>query len=324
MKLTAIVASLLTTRNADFSIDIPDDLISIDASYNKKKKWIGAGNRDKTGRAQASRSLIYSLREQFVLKKSSGGGGKQDKQQDHLMMGKCDIKIASKEGYKIPPSFSEKLSETLKMTGPPLHPPNETRLPMPQLLNLIKQKKELGAQRGEIIALIGRWPERELDRLLSSSIVSKVGVNSVRYVHHSFLTPWMVQANKRNFNGTEEIIKYLPSLWRHPTGEGEKRVICTFMSAVIGHLMTFPGQSEDSLLNHFSTIIPGVQLLEILDLLLAGKCIEITEIPLLESPMLFKSGDTSTTGKTSRTIRCYDITPDALLLLSRYKSILDP
>ena len=178
----------------------------------------------------------------------------------------------------------------------------------------------------------------KLKTLVSKNVLYRVGVDSFRWVHRDFITPWVVnsydsastssettQERPAKKHQVEKPVQYLAKVWRRPTGEVDLNTLFSFMSGIIGFLVNNPGVKKDAILGHFSICAPATQLLEVLELLDSAGCIITTEIPVQPKLRLFSSRfpANSQSGHQPQMETFYEASASSLLILSHIRAQME-
>lgn len=200
-----------------------------------------------------------------------------------------------------------------------------------KFIEFIASKKELGADFNELQSFSATSSvENKLTILTDKKIVHRVGVSNFRYIHRDFITPWVVHSVASSRSATESgddstpskkhqgesKIEFVAKVWRTPTGEADLKTLFTLMEAMIGFLMSHPGQKMEAILKHYHICAPATQLIEVMELLETAGCLSITKIPQKKKMSLFSrpSEDAADGLQTF-----YEASPSALLVLSHIR-----
>jgi len=112
-----------------------------------------------------------------------------------------------------------------------------------------------------------------------------------------------------------KMIHYLPKFWKNAFGQLDKRVMIIFLSGILGHVIANPGITNTDLINYFKLCLPPVQTIELVDLLVAAKCIDRKEHIVESYLTLFGAPE-------QFTLFYYEPTPQAFLSICAIKNLL--
>jgi hypothetical protein len=317
----SLASSILTTRNASFSIEIPDDFVSLDEESPFMK------NQESTSSRKAySRSILYVVREQLSNKTHKDFNTKL---QDILRVGHCRLSLNVKNIVKPKETFKKQLEMMMSNVLMVRYPPSNTEI---NIIKLIQSKKEVGARWEDFQTLPNPPTIDKLNSMIERNIIYRVGVNNFTWVHRESVSPWVVnsyesESSPRGESSSElsvkkhqggKIVQYIAKVWRKPTGEVDLKTIFTFMSSIIGFLMSHPGQTKDAILAHFHICAPAAQLMEVIELLDSAGCLVTTTLPVSPKPRLFSSRFTTNDQQQEETF--YEASASSLLILSHIRS----
>lgn len=154
--------------------------------------------------------------------------------------------------------------------------PTQTPSAQHSLLQLIEAQKEVGASRQQIEAH-GSFPQELITSWIRAGLVYRVGVCEARFVHLAHLSPWVVEGAKGRF---------VARCWKRPDGSLNAQVLFKLMAAVMGRVRSLPGLSLSQLARHFSMLMSGVEVVEVVELLEAGACLARSKVER-KRPSLF-------------------------------------
>ncbi|RWS06993.1 general transcription factor 3C polypeptide 1-like protein [Dinothrombium tinctorium] len=317
----AIVTSLLTSRNARFEINLPENIISFDENkLSPKQSESLKGECSKMPKILwSSRLALHAFRQHLSLDVKDGRS-----MQDNLVLSKCHV--TCKLRHPIDPDFDSLnylLDKQMKFIDNVTAHDDSVGS---ELSQFIKSKKELGTTKEQIIEFSqGFWPEAEMMELLENDFVYRVGVTVFRYVHHDYINPWLVHSILYRYPSSSRPtsdsrpVKFIARCWKNPNGSLDTRVLFKYISAIFGHIYINPGIAECELISNFHICLPPIQVIEILELLVASKCVIITEMDIISKFTLFESNELP-----KKHMRYYEATADAFTIICRLKSILSP
>lgn len=325
----ALASSVLTTRSGHFSITIPNDFIQLNEGSPYLKS--GSGSSLQLDNRSNSRSILYAMRENLTAKNQKDYNNKV---QDILNIGQCSLVLKMKEPVVPNDKFHTQLQELMQNYSPSKSSITDHDI---QVIKFIQSKKELGVS-WEELQKMSRISMAKLKTLVSKNVLYRVGVDSFRWVHRDFITPWVVnsydsastssettQERPAKKHQIEKPVQYLAKVWRRPTGEVDLNTLFSFMSGIIGFLVNNPGVKKDAILGHFSICAPATQLLEVLELLDSAGCIITTEIPVQPKLRLFSSRfpANSQSGHQPQMETFYEASASSLLILSHIRAQME-
>jgi len=312
----ALVASLTTSRNVTFDIEIPDNFVGIDTmkldTELSTRIYNGSiGVKPFEDPKSASRYALYAFRQQLTL------DGKDLKQhaQDYLVINKCSIKATS-SSIGINFARLDQIIKSQEIMVPPRlsSKSNEYK----SLITFIKSFKELGASKESIMLFNKKmWPERAIVKLMETREVFKVGVISFRYVHFDYISHWLVHSIAMNpKTEVEEEVCFIPLFWKNPYGKVNRKILFRYMATVLAYIMISPGISQKNLITRLDTLLPPVQVLDIIETL---KAIEtVKEIQLPETKLVFPfDEDNNQNVKDVNKLIYYEAASDCVIRLSK-------
>ena len=335
------VVSLLTSRSAKFTVSIPEDFIALDKDnpFAKSCNRLPGDILMSGDKRCSSRSVLYAFREQLSLNTKQP----RDKIQDYLVLNKCTVSVESTIRNPLSHLFA---SATQTLFSKPVFTPIPDQV-RDELDQLIQSRKELGCTRQEIESSFGVFPHRSLTEMVHAKVVYRVGVNTFRWVHRNFLAPWIVRSasrissavsdanERRQRRESQHDIEYIAKVWRRPSGDPDTSILYKLMAAIVGHVMTYPGISQDAILSHFHITAPATQLLEMIELLISGGCISMVIISSrpktrlfssVSSCSLFEADDSHRLDDDASSIRAaerfFEVTPNGILILSQVREEL--
>jgi len=308
----ALMTSLFAAGNQKFVIDIPDNFVVIESKSDPTDTKTTPFFDDPRN---SSRSLL-AFRQHLSNSISNAHSDINKNLQDILVLAKCKISCFPVEHNY----FNEKLfsAHLNYLNKPLLNEESSGKLSetFEQLADFIANKKELGATESDVIDAGCGWKEKDIKALEDKDIICRVGVAQFRWVHKKCLQPWIVNS-VTDSKQKETVIRYIAKCWKRPNGEVDNKTLFSFMSAINGHVMSFPGVKEEAIVAHFRIVMPAVQVLEMIELLLVVKCLELTEISVPSKPVLFKSSSSEVK------VKFYETTPDSLIVLSQVRKFLE-
>ncbi|GIY20157.1 general transcription factor 3C polypeptide 1 [Caerostris darwini] len=66
---------------------------------------------------------------------------------------------------------------------------------------------------------------------------------------------------------------FIPRTWRNPDGSLNKTAFSDLLSTILSHIMSMPGISSSQVCEQFSLVLPGVQVLELIEVLEKSSCV---------------------------------------------------
>ena len=330
LRTTAALATSLVTSSRDtFSVDIPDDFVTIDEDSPFLKPSPGAIKKPlKIDRKAHSRTVLFAVREQLSQKTQRDF---TTKVQDFLVLNQSNVQVHAKQMFEPDNKFQHHLEKLISNNVSAPATKTTGRQVDKKLIEFIASKKELGADISELQLFSGSSSvENKLTILMDKKILHRVGVSNFRYVHRDFITPWVVHSVASSKTATESAddststkkhqgeskIEFVAKVWRTPTGEADLKTLFTLMEAMIGFLMSHPGQKMDAILKHYHICAPATQLIEVMELLETAGCLSIIKIPKKKKMSLF-SRPTEDAANGLQTF--YEASPSALLVLSHIR-----
>lgn len=157
---------------------------------------------------------------------------------------------------------------------------------MNKVIQFIRTKNELGVYLDQLLEHL-KLPqsvdlceaEEELTRFLyeceKSKLIFSVGVLQRAWVHRDHIRFWLLTSyenlddSDHSYNKIHQIC-FLPKLWRLPDGQLECNTLFAYLNHLIGYLtVSKTSVDQKSLLEHYQSLISPVQLLELIDILIA-------------------------------------------------------
>jgi hypothetical protein len=163
---------------------------------------------------------------------------------------------------------------------------------------------------------------RMVRRLMQQDLIYRVGVLDFRLVHHSHASAWQIVSSaavkptsESRSSSHSNQIKFLARFWKDPFGQLDRRVMFSYLSGVLAHVMAHPGIRQEQVIAHFGICLPPTQTLEILEMLTQTKCIEMTELETHSQIRLFSSARPVTQ-------HYYESTPQAFIGICQIRNLL--
>ena len=243
---------------------------------------------------------------------------------DYLNVNQCRITCSATDSFTLNINRFEDLFKTQREVFTNEWSPhiNDCTEEDKQLLDYITSKRELGASVDELSTLRADDSLNEcLKRLNRQNLIFRVGIRTFRWVSFDYVNPWLVrsqlspESNKKVVNSDQNAIKFFARYWKQPNGTVDVKVVFKFLSAVLGHIMTNPCIPEVKLLEYFDQSLQPLQLMEIVELLIAAQCVDIFESIEVLEPKLFDPKPSFSDFKTNH----YFSTSDCIIRLYRLK-----
>ena len=317
----AIVTSLLTSRCVSFQKEIPENIVVMQNDCPLFTTVRNAVKNPKDPKT-TSRYALHLLRQHMNSKPSD----RIQHSADYLNVNQCRITCSATVPFVLDTDSYENLFQNQKelFTNEfPLAQSGCSSVEDKRILSYISLKRELGASVEELSRLTTcELLNESLKRLNEQKLVFRVGIRSFRWVSVDYVNPWLVRSNlsldsdKTVSNSDKNCVKFFARYWKQPNGSVDLKVVFKFLSAVLGHIMTNPCIPEEKLLEYFDQSLQPVQLLEIIELLIASQCVEVMESPQMSEPKLF---ETKSNYLDSRPKKYFYSTTDCIIRLCRLK-----
>lgn len=298
---TALTVACFAMQRAHFSLQIPDNFIILDESHpfygtSGSNQALNLKLRPLDDAKNSSRFALYVLRQQS----ESHRRDKIQHVQDYLVLNKCSIRVRSLLDRQFDyAALHRELDRQQQFCGDPTDA-NDVEQIERTLLDKMEQHKEIGIDEHELI----EWAQRELgfnepqlretlQRLLDANRVYRVGVTDFRLVNQSYALPWQIvsTSNQRPADGSSltasSKITFLARFWKDPFGQVDRRVLFSYLSGVLAHVMAHPGVQQRKVIDHFSLCLPPTQTVELLDILEQIDCLKKVRLMIHQRIRLF-------------------------------------